>query len=128
MKKSILFLLISASVLVAGCGSQTVAPSLRARVVCAQERMYILEEIIFNVNVPVEQKQEIKMPASCGGKVYKMPEWFVEELARMEKNKVVYVPGEQKTFSEVDLWRQAFANVWTYLERAQQSGNGDAPF
>lgn len=127
MKKKILFLLIAMSALGTGYAAPSTAPSLRARVACAQERMYILEEIIFNVNVPVEQKQDIKMSAVCGGKTYKIPTWFVDELARMEKNKVVYVPGEQKTFSEVDLWRQAFANIWTYLDRANRSLDPNQP-
>ncbi len=100
--------------------------ALRRRIACAQERMYILSEM-FNVNVPAEQKQQMKMPDECGGRVYKMPAWFGEELARMEKNKVVYVPDEKITLSEVDLWRQAFANVHAYLERADRSLDPQQP-
>ena len=124
--KKILFFVVCTSAFLIGCDSKP-APTLRARVHCAQARMYILEEIIFNVNVPLEQKQDVKMPEECGGKSYKIPNWFVDELTRMEKNKVVYVPGEKKTFSEVDLWRQAFANVWTYLDRAGRSLDPNQP-
>lgn len=126
MRKKVLFFLMGMGVLLTGCGNPVSTP-LRSRVACAQERMYLLEEVVFNINVPLEQKQKLELPDKCGGKTYKLPGWFADELARMEKNKVVYVPGEKKTFSEADLWRQAFANVWTYLERAGRSLDPNQP-
>ena len=76
----------------------------------------------FDVNKDASEK-EYTLPNVCGaaaGRKVKMPEWFGEELARMEQNKVVYVPNEG-TYSEVDLWRQAFSNVYLYLDRADKS-------
>ncbi len=99
---------------------------LRTRVQCARERVYILYEL-FDVNIPAEQKKEYKLSSKCGGRMYKAPAWFGPELERMEKNKVVYVPDEKTTYSEVDLWRQAFANVNLYLDRADQSLNPEQP-
>ncbi len=92
-----------------------------ARIQCAQEKMRILAEF-FDVNKDASEK-EYTLPNVCGaaaGRKVKMPEWFGEELARMEQNKVVYVPNEG-TYSEVDLWRQAFSNVYLYLDRADKS-------
>ena len=99
---------------------------LRTRVQCARERIDILFEL-FDVSIPAEQKKEYKLPSKCGGRIYKAPEWFIPELERMEKNKVVYVPDEKTTYSEVDLWRQAFANVDLYLDRADRSLNPEQP-
>ncbi len=96
-----------------------------ARIQCAQAKMQIMAEF-FNVNTP---KQDYTLPNVCGaaaGKTVKMPEWFEAELDRMEKNKVVYVP-DQGTYSEVDLWRQAFSNVYLYLQRAADSLDPNKP-
>ena len=93
----------------------------RARIQCAQEKMRIMAEF-FDVSLPADKKV-YKLPEQCGGaagKVVQMPKWFASELARMDKNKVIYVPNEG-TYSEVDLWRQAFSNVYYFLDRADKS-------
>ena len=87
----------------------------RARIQCAQEKMRIMAEF-FDVSLPADKKV-YKLPEQCGGaagKVVQMPKWFASELTRMDKNKVIYVPNEG-TYSEVDLWRQAFSNVYYFL-------------
>ncbi len=96
------------------------------RIRCAQEKMHILVRF-FDVNIPAEKKEYgfEYCPVAADYKV-KMPKWFAEELARMDKNKVVYVPNEG-TYSEVDLWRQAFSNVYLFLERADKSLDPDQP-
>ncbi len=98
-----------------------------ARIQCAQEKMRIMAEF-FDVNIPAEEKV-YKLPNVCGassGRTVKMPEWFASELERMDKNKVVYVPNEG-TYSEVDLWRQAFSNVYLFLDRAAKSMDPNQP-
>ncbi|WP_428080608.1 type II secretion system F family protein [Candidatus Avelusimicrobium alvi] len=99
----------------------------RARIQCAQEKMRILAEF-FDVNLPADKKV-YTLPQVCGasaGRKITMPKWFADELARMDKNKVVYVPNEG-TYSEVDLWRQAFSNVYLYLDRADKSLDPSQP-
>lgn len=84
-------------------------------------KMRIMAEF-FDVSLPADKKV-YKLPEQCGGaagKVVQMPKWFASELARMDKNKVIYVPNEG-TYSEVDLWRQAFSNVYYFLDRADKS-------
>ncbi|OUO57064.1 type II secretion system F family protein [Candidatus Avelusimicrobium gallicola] len=98
-----------------------------ARIQCAQEKMRILAEF-FDVNLETEKKV-YTLPNVCGasaGRTVKMPEWFATELERMDKNKVVYVPNEG-TYSEVDLWRQAFSNVYLFLDRAAKSLDPSQP-
>ncbi len=98
-----------------------------ARIQCAQEKMRIMAEF-FDVSMPASEKV-YTLPNVCGaqaGKTVKMPEWFAAELERMDKNKVVYVPDEG-TYSEVDLWRQAFSNVYLYLDRAAKSLDPNQP-
>lgn len=98
-----------------------------ARIQCAQEKMRIMAEF-FDVSIPASEKV-YTLPNVCGaqaGKTVKMPEWFAAELDRMDKNKVVYVPNEG-TYSEVDLWRQAFSNVYLYLDRAAKSLDPNQP-
>ena len=98
-----------------------------ARIQCAQEKMRIMAEF-FDVSMPASEKV-YTLPNVCGaqaGKTVKMPEWFAAELDRMDKNKVVYVPNEG-TYSEVDLWRQAFSNVYLYLDRAAKSLDPNQP-
>ena len=98
-----------------------------ARIQCAQEKMRIMAEF-FDVSMPASEKV-YTLPNVCGaqaGKTVKMPEWFASELERMDKNKVVYVPDEG-TYSEVDLWRQAFSNVYLYLDRAAKSLDPNQP-
>lgn len=121
IKKSVLLFL--GLVLLVGCSgnpkSAQQSDQLRARINCAKERMFIMTEM-FNPDIPAEKKQ-YKLPDICGGRTIKMPSWFPEELERMNQNKVIYVTEEKTTYSEVDLWRQAFSNIYLYLDRADQS-------
>lgn len=116
------------------------------RIECAKEKMRILAEM-FDAKVPLNKKTQ-ELPSSCpnAGTVVKPPKWFVEgedvktkdtngqivtvhkepELDRMDKTKVVYIPGEG-TYSEADLWRQAFSNVYLYLDRAAMSMDPSQP-
>ena len=98
----------------------------RDRIHCAMEKMHIMARF-FDVHVSNEDKEKkSNLSEQCGGRHVPMPDWFPEELARMEANKVVYVPNEG-TYSEVDLWRQAFSNVYLFLERADQSLDPSRP-
>ncbi len=101
----------------------------RTKIRCAQEKMRILADI-FNVKVPNDQKV-YEYPGECTSngqpRKYKMPEWFADELARMDKNKIVFIKTENQTYSEVDLWRQAFSNVYVFLERADKSLDPNQP-
>lgn len=114
----------------AAVDSQGRALSARNRISirCAQEKMRILAEF-FDVNRP-NDKKVYELPANCSrnGQVRKisMPKWFAEELTRMNSNKVVYIPNEG-TYSEVDLWRQAFSNVYLFLDRADKSLDPSQP-
>ncbi len=99
----------------------------RGRIICAQKKMQILAEF-FNVNLAADKKVYNFGPecSIASAKDVTMPKWFPEELARMDKNKVIYKPGEG-TYSEADLWRQAFANVYLFLERADNSLDPNQP-
>ncbi len=97
------------------------------KIQCAQEKMRIMAEF-FDVKMPADQKV-YTLPDVCGasaGKQVKMPQWFAAELERMDANKVVYVPNEG-TYSEADLWRQAFSNVYLFLDRAAKSMDPSQP-
>ena len=98
----------------------------RRRIQCAQEKMRILAEF-FDVELAAEKKV-YDLPNVCGSSKnkIKMPEWFKEELPKLEANKVVYVPNEG-TYSEADLWRQAFSNIYLFLDRADQSMDPSQP-
>ena len=120
----------------------------KKRIECARFKMMVLAEF-FDVRVPADKKV-YKFPEVCGerlaGKEIKPPKWFIEgetvktkgqdgqevtqtreaEISRLDKNKVVYVPNEG-TYSEADLWRQAFANVYLFLDRADQSLDPSQP-
>lgn len=98
------------------------------KIQCAQDKMRILASF-FNVDV-ADSEKKYTLTDLCGASSNKpvvMPSWFSEELARMEKNKVVFVKTENQTYSEVDLWRQAFSNVYVYLERASNSLDPNKP-
>ena len=98
-----------------------------AQIQCAQEKMRILAEF-FDINMEADKKV-YTLPDVCGaaaGRTVQMPKWFSEELTRMDKNKVVYVP-DQGTYSEADLWRQAFSNVYLFLGRAASSLDPNQP-
>ena len=96
----------------------------RQSIRCTMEKMRIMAEF-FDVHVS-NDKKVYDLPKECGGRHIQMPEWFGDELTRMDANKVVYTPTEG-TSSEVDLWRQAFSNVYLFLERADQSLDPNRP-
>lgn len=98
------------------------------KIQCAQDKMRILASF-FNVDTP-ESEKTYTLTDLCGAASQKpvtMPTWFSDELVRMDKNKVVYVRTDNQTYSEVDLWRQAFSNVYLYLDRAAQSLDPNQP-
>ena len=99
----------------------------RTSIRCSMEKMRIMAEF-FDVHL-ANDKKEYELPAECGGgrvRKVSMPKWFADELTRMDANKVVYVPNEG-TYSEVDLWRQAFSNVYLFLDRADKSLDPNQP-
>ncbi len=98
------------------------------KIQCAQDKMRILAGF-FNPDVPESDKSATltDLCGASGGKKITMPGWFADELARMDKNKVVFVRTDNQTYSEVDLWRQAFSNVYLYLDRAAQSLDPNQP-
>lgn len=91
----------------------------KKKIECAMFKMQVLANY-FDVNKPQDQKA-YQYPAVCGealaGKTIKMPEWFPEELKRMDNQKIVYIEGEG-TLSEATIWYRALANVWAFLDRA----------
>ena len=114
-----------------GCPTQGQARALSAKnrvsIQCAREKMRIMAEF-FDVHLS-NDKKEYELPAECGGgrvRKVSMPKWFADELTRMDANKVVYIPNEG-TYSEVDLWRQAFSNVYLFLNRADESLDPNKP-
>lgn len=100
----------------------------KRKIECAMFKMYALSNY-FNVEMPAEQKQ-YKYPQSCGknlsGKSIKIPDWFEKELEAMDKLKVVYIQGEG-TLSEATLWYRTFANVYAYLDRANNALDPSQP-
>ena len=99
----------------------------RTSIRCSMEKMRIMAEF-FDVHLATTKK-EYELTAECGGgrvRKVSMPKWFGDELTRMDANKVVYVPNEG-TYSEVDLWRQAFSNVYLFLDRADKSLDPSQP-
>lgn len=108
-------------------GARALSSRDRLRIQCAQEKMRILAEF-FDVKKTAEEKKAELPPQCAGGKArpIAMPEWFGEELERLDKNKIVYVKDEG-TYSEADLWRQAFANVYLYLDQADKSLDPSQP-
>lgn len=152
MKKNIWFLLL-AVVMTAGwlvtpalSLARELGPADKKRIECAMFKMRVLAEM-FDVRKSSDQKTET-FPDVCpaAGTVVKAPKWFIEgqdvktkdssgkvvtvrkeaELTRMDKTKVVYIPGEG-TYSEADLWRQAFSNVYLFLDRANMSLDPSQP-
>ncbi|MBQ3667355.1 MAG: type II secretion system F family protein [Elusimicrobiaceae bacterium] len=98
------------------------------KIQCAQDKMRILAGF-FNVDSKEDEKT-YTLTDLCGVSAKKpvtMPDWFVEELPRMDSHKILYVKAEDYTYSEVDLWRQAFSNVYLYLDRAAQSLDPNKP-
>ncbi|MBP5403561.1 MAG: type II secretion system F family protein [Elusimicrobiaceae bacterium] len=96
------------------------------KIQCAQDKMRILAGF-FNVDSKETSYTLTDLCGAAANKPVTMPNWFAEELARMDKNKVVFVKTENQTYSEVDLWRQAFSNVYLYLDRAAQSLDPNRP-
>ncbi|MBO5910574.1 MAG: type II secretion system F family protein [Elusimicrobiaceae bacterium] len=96
------------------------------KIQCAQDKMRILAGF-FNVDSKETSYTLTDLCGAMAAKPITMPAWFQEELARMDKNKVVFVKTENQTYSEVDLWRQAFSNVYLYLDRAAQSLDPNRP-
>ena len=152
MKKNIWFLFL-AVVMTAGwlvtpalSLARELGPADKKRIECAMFKMRVLAEM-FDVRKSSDQKTET-FPDVCpaAGTVVKAPKWFIEgqdvktkdssgkvvtvrkeaELTRMDKTKVVYIPGEG-TYSEADLWRQAFSNVYLFLDRANMSLDPSQP-
>lgn len=98
------------------------------KIQCAQDKMRILTGF-FNPDEKEADKTET-LTDLCGAMSktpVTMPKWFADEFARMEQNKVIFVKAENNTYSEIDLWRQAFANVYLYLDRAAQSLDPNMP-
>ena len=98
------------------------------KIQCAQDKMRILAGF-FNVDSKEDEKP-YTLTDLCGVSAKKpvtMPDWFAEELPRMDSHKILYVKAEDYTYSEVDLWRQAFSNVYLYLDRAAQSLDPNKP-
>ncbi len=98
----------------------------RIRIQCAQERMRMLVDW-FDVTKTDEQKREtLSEKCSKDGKAREFvpPTWFRDELERMEANKVLSTKKEDGSYvtnSEADLWKQAFANIGSFLVRADHS-------
>lgn len=101
------------------------------KVECAREKMRILA-MMFDVE-SFSADKTYTLPESCGGteksRKIKAPEWFAEELARMDRNKIIYVKEEDKseTLSEADIWRAAFSNVFLYLNRVIDAMESNKP-
>ena len=108
--------------------SRGISDKDRTKIRCAMQKMLFLAEM-FDVRVENEKKK-FQLPKECTNtdkpRDIIMPKWFPEELTRMDSNKVVYVPNEG-TYSEVDLWRQAFSNVYLFLDRADKSLDPNIP-
>lgn len=96
------------------------------KIQCAQDKMRILAGF-FNIDAKETSYTLTDLCGAMASKPVTMPDWFQEELTRMDKNKVVFVKTENQTYSEVDLWRQAFSNVYLYLDRAAQSLDPNRP-
>ena len=98
------------------------------KIQCAKDKMRVLAGF-FSMDVP-ESEKTYTLTDLCGAasqKPVSMPDWFSAELAQMDRNKVLFVKTENQTYSEVDLWRQAFSNVYLYLDRAAQSLDPNTP-
>jgi len=95
----------------------------KKKIECAMFRMMALGNM-FNPEMPADQKT-FYYPKVCGnnleGKSVKMPDWFEKELGEMDKLKVVYIPTENTTLSEATLWYKTISNVYSFLDRANNS-------
>lgn len=98
------------------------------KIQCAQDKMRVLAGF-FNVDMK-ESEKDYTLTDLCGAASKKpvvTPDWFPEEVARMNSQKILFVQAENQTYSEVDLWRQAFSNVYLYLDTAAQSLDPNRP-
>lgn len=99
----------------------------RKRIQCAKYKAYVLADL-FDATKPIAGR-EYTLPDACvnqEGKKIIPPDWFAEELARMDKHKFLYVKGET-TLSEADVWRQAFAVIYEYLDMVDTSLDPSKP-
>ena len=101
----------------------------KEKIECAKFKMYVLSSF-FDVNQSWEDKAKFVYPRQCGpaleNKKIKVPEWLPKELEEMNNLKVVYIPKEG-TLSEATLWYRTFANVYAYLDRANNALDPDQP-
>ena len=131
MKKSYVLIQIILAFLLAfllpeGLCARSLDKNDLSKIQCAQDKMRILSSF-FNVDSKETSYTLTDLCGSMASQPVIMPAWFQEELARMDKNRIVFVQTENQTYTEVDLWRQAFANVYFYLERAAQSLDPNRP-
>jgi len=110
-------------------GARALSSDDRLRIQCARERMSILAEMVDVKKSADEKNFQISAQCTGGDKPIpiKTPDWLEEELTRLENNKVVFMQGEGRTLSEADLWRQAFANIYFYLDEADKSLDPNQP-
>lgn len=117
-------MIILAFLLLPGClGARSLNTKDLDKIRCAQDKMRVLAGF-FNVD---SQEKEYKLDACVPSRKVTKPAWFDEELQRMNSQKVLFVQTENQTYSEVDLWRQAFSNVYLFLDRAAQSLDPNKP-
>ena len=100
----------------------------RRQIQCALFKMEVLARF-FDVSRTAEQNT-FTYPNVCGsgleGKKITMPQWFPEDLKRMEDFKVVYIEGEG-TLSEATLWYRTFSNIYAFLSRANNALDPNQP-
>lgn len=110
-----------------GLGARSLDSQDLNKIQCAQDKMRILAEF-FNLK---DHKTTYTLTDWCGSAASKKPvtepAWLEEELTRMDAQKILWVQKTNKTYSEVDLWRQAFANVNLYLKQAADSLDPNKP-
>ena len=106
---------------------KALSPHNRTSIRCAMEKMRIMTEF-FDVRLSSDKKV-YTLPAECGGgreQKISAPKWFTEQLPKMNSNKIAYLP-QDGTWSEADFWKDAFRQVYFFLERADQSLNPEQP-
>lgn len=123
-----LLLMLGAGILFPSAGfSRALGTEDLKKIQCAQDKMYVLAKLFNVADTNADQSYTLTDLCGTSGGEVKVPQWFSEELARMEKNKVVFVKTDNQTYSEADLWRQAFSNVYLYLGRAAESLEPNRP-
>ena len=100
----------------------------KKQIQCAQFKMEVLARF-FDVSRTADQNK-FAYPDVCGsgleGKEITMPQWFPEDLKRMEDVKVIYIEGEG-TLSEATLWYRTFSNIYAFLARANNALDPNQP-